>query len=226
MSALRSRAFATSATVLVLLVACGGDASPPAPTPVVLRSSPAGDSSQPGGDAPSRIVAVLNGGADSRSVVPYIRLEFWQPNAEVRVEIWDSPARNQLLGGGIVPTNGEGVAEAYGVTLAAGMFIVATDDLTTKQLTIVELLATADAASDVVSGTAPPGSRVTVQWSSDNNSQPNRSETADASGHFSFDFSDPTYGPTRDIVAGSNVGVSIDDGDNDWTYAQLLPLRQ
>ena len=124
---------------------------------------------------------------------------------------------------GVLPPHG--VADVYGVTPAAGMFIVATDGVATKQLTIVELIAVADIASDVVSGTAPPGSRVTVQWSSDNNRQPNRSETADASGHFSFDFSDPTHGPTRDIVAGSNIGVSINDGDNDWTYAALLPLR-
>ena len=193
----------------------------PTPTPVVLEPT------QPGGSAPGPtitggpvITAVINLGGET----PHIRLSGWRPDVELRVEVWDGPARNQLLGTGTLLTDDEGVANAFGLTVARGMFIVATDGVTTKQLTVVGLTAVGDAASDVVSGTAPAGSSVQVVVEKPGEATGPlavRTVTADGVGHFSVDFSDPVGGPTADIVIGAYLSVSVGDLDNDRTHVQF-----
>ena len=218
MRSLRFHTLATSAAALIFLAACGGA---DAPAPVVLTQS------QPDVSAPaSRITALLNLEADGQIVgaETAVGLSSWQPDSEVRVEVWDGPAQNQLLATGTVQTDEEGDGTTSGLTLAWGMFIVATDGVTTKEFTLVELTVAADAVGDVVSGTAPAGSTVSVGCcgSPDNTALLFRNVTADGARRFRIDFSDPAGGPVADIVVGRVVIVSVSDGGGDGTHLQFL----
>jgi hypothetical protein len=113
------------------------------------------------------------------------------------------------------------------IDIQAGFVVTVTDGVTTKTHTVTALvLTTMDPLTDIVSGTAAPGSLVEVQVCASNCAY--RSETADSGGLWQEDFSVPGAEPgetaTLDIGPGTWVSAYQYDEDSDSTqFSRNVP---
>lgn len=130
------------------------------------------------------------------------------PNATVTVTVDGTPR-----GSAETDQYGNFWTDTLGVDLVPGSVVVATDGSTSKELTLVTLtIDTVDPATDVMSGTAPPGAVVNVHVDGGMDNGGDAEVTADGSGHWSADFTG-----TFDVPAIWFVGASVGDGDGDRT---------
>jgi S-layer homology domain len=151
----------------------------------------------------------------------YIGLGRWPASASVTVTVWDSAAKGTQLFTEVSVVDSMGFGGPTFVGLAPGQYVVATDGITTKELTLVALTGVIDPVRDSVSGTAPPNEGVVVDTGGGC-----RVTNSDGSGNWSIDFSkdpgtDPGCGQILDLGMGpsriSTVTPVVADADGDET---------
>lgn len=97
----------------------------------------------------------------------FVRAVDFPPNTSVSFEIYASPGGALLFGPATRTTDGTGSVylnrEEHSVDLVAGIHAVVSDGTTTKAVTLAALtIDSVDAGTNVVSGTAPPNTTVSV----------------------------------------------------------------
>ena len=141
-------------------------------------------------------------------------------NDWVQLDDWPGGSTVNLDVGGTnlsVPVDSTGHAfvdrSVHGHDLVPGMVITATQGSVTKQLTLVNMsFDSLDPATNIATGTAPPGSQVNVGINEGPTNFGNKQTTADSSGNWQVDFTGRI-----DITAGMNGFANVNDDDNDST---------
>jgi len=146
------------------------------------------------------------------------------PNSEVRFEIFQSPGGALLFGPVTKPTDATGSEALSFDALAAGHHVVVTDLATSTVKDIVVSDATVDevdVATDLVSGTAAPGTNVTVMvfGYGSSLSSPSAAPVADELGNWSADFAALSV----DVTNRTGITAIVNDGDGDATRTGPRP---
>ncbi len=151
----------------------------------------------------------------------YIGLGRWPAAASVTVTVWDSAAKGTQLFTEVTVVDSMGSGGPTFAGLAPGRHIVATDGITTKELTLVAITGVIDPVKDTISGTAPPNESVVVDGANSC-----RVTNSDGSGNWSVDFSvDPGNNPDCGQLADLGMGPGrfnsltpvVADADGDET---------
>ena len=154
-----------------------------------------------------------------------IMLSDWTAGSTVHVVVDadSNPANGTLAAGDVTMDDGTwkdtqniGGTDLQGL-LAAGQHVTASQGATTKTLQIAPLaIGGVDLASHTVTGTADPGTALTVHvWdNSGGDADWHVDTTAGLTGEWSADFTG-----IHTIVRGDDGGATIADADDDWTQA-------
>jgi S-layer homology domain len=156
-----------------------------------------------------------------------IGLGQWPADASVTVTVWDSPAKGTLLFSEVVLVDSTGSGGPTYPGLAPGQHVVATDGITTKELTLVAIQGVVDPVADTVTGTAPANVGIDVDTGFGC-----RVTMSDGDGNWSVDFSvDPGNGPDCNQILDLGMGpgrvsgvtpvTSAADPDGDQTTAHI-----
>lgn len=141
------------------------------------------------------------------------------PNVTATLTVRDAPDGAVVVSLTGTTTESGYVYFAAGIDLVPGMDVAVTDGTITKHLTLAALsVRSVDPTSDTVTGTAAPGTHVSVYaYDSSGGGSPTREVVADENGEWRADFAGAFH------LSGVTAVASAADGDGDRTEASKRP---